>query len=315
MTVTSRQRKALLIVVFVVCGALLLAAVNMLAMITRVGRVGIPATALTTADPGETWVIVGSDNRDYVPGGAAEYGTGQTDGGDHADIVLVFHKTARGVKALGIPRDLMVQAATGDPQRLTLTLNQSPGTFVSAMCLSFGIPTDHLVIVHMGALIGVVDAVGGVDVQSQYAMRDAYSKLEIPAGPSHLDGTQALAYVRTRHPEYLIDGQWVPLDAMQGSLLRPRAATEVLQQVATKLMATRNPVTWQRAAWSVSGGVVLDSHTSLFDLPQLIGMVRTPVTTLPISPTSGDIIDFPTGDTYATLTAAGFPSGGCHYYG
>jgi anionic cell wall polymer biosynthesis LytR-Cps2A-Psr (LCP) family protein len=46
----------------------------------------------------------------------------------------------------------------------------------------------------------IVDDLGGVDVTVPYAMQDLpYSGANFPAGPRHMNGTDALAFARNRH--------------------------------------------------------------------------------------------------------------------
>lgn len=57
----------------------------------------------------------------------------------------------------------------------------------------------------------VVDAVGGVEVDVPEPVRDRAAGLEIlRPGRQTVDGLTALALVRSRHPEHLVDGVWTP---------------------------------------------------------------------------------------------------------
>jgi LCP family protein required for cell wall assembly len=62
-----------------------------------------------------------------------------------------------------------------------------------------GIEPDHFVMVDFNAVKTLTTAVDGVDVCLQHAVNDKESHLELPAGPSKVEGEQALAFVRTRH--------------------------------------------------------------------------------------------------------------------
>ncbi len=308
-----QHRKAGWIAAIVGCLVVLLVAVDALVLVSRIGRVSLPPVTMAgNADPGETWVIVGSDNRADVPDGLSKYGSGGAEIGEHADIIIVVHQTADGTHAFAVPRDMWVRSRAGDPGRLTLMLTSSPDDFAAAMCLSLGIPVDHLVIVHMGAFIGLVNALGGIDIDFPHATRDANAQLNVPAGLNHLNGDQALAYVRSREPEYFIDGTWKAEDITQGAQeQRPQAATQVLGQVVKKLKAARNPVTWQNVAWALTSNTLVDEGTSFFDLPSLLGSIDGDIPVLPVSPSSGEIIAVPSDETYRALMAAGYPSGAC----
>ena len=73
-----------------------------------------------------------------------------------------------------------------------------------------GVPVDYWVSVDFTAFKKVVDAIGGVDVNNPYVLDDAqypidatggYQQIHFDAGPQHLNGDQALIYVRERHSD------------------------------------------------------------------------------------------------------------------
>jgi LCP family protein required for cell wall assembly len=73
-----------------------------------------------------------------------------------------------------------------------------------------GVGIDYWVGVDFTAFKKVVDAIGGVDVNNPYALDDreypidatgGYQHIHFDAGPQHLNGDQALIYVRERHSD------------------------------------------------------------------------------------------------------------------
>jgi LCP family protein required for cell wall assembly len=75
------------------------------------------------------------------------------------------------------------------------------------MSLLLGIPIDHYVLVDFAGFVDLVDALGGIDVNSTEEMHLAFSpakegeapiEINITPGRHHLDGRTALAYVRNR---------------------------------------------------------------------------------------------------------------------
>jgi polyisoprenyl-teichoic acid--peptidoglycan teichoic acid transferase len=73
-----------------------------------------------------------------------------------------------------------------------------------------GIPVDHYALVDMGGFVGIVDALGGVEVAVADPLRVRLSPpdedsewrvYDIPAGVQTLDGPEALAFVRSRSAE------------------------------------------------------------------------------------------------------------------
>jgi LCP family protein required for cell wall assembly len=303
------------VVAIVVAVALLTVAIDACALIYRFERVSVPRYAAPEAQNlGQTWVIVGSDSRARADEDTVHLGKLGGDEKDRADIMIIVHFRSDGPPSiLVVPRDLFITMPGDDFQgnRIGVMLADGTETFARALCSGLGIPIDHLVMVSMDAFVDTVDALDGIEVDFDAPVRDKYSGLDIAAaGTQRLDGQQALAYVRARHPEKLVDGQWVPTDEASGAQVRINSAQEVAKLVMAKLSTTRNPITWQRIAWAVSGDVRLDEHTDVFDLYQLVDAFRQPMVTLPSRDTDSPIVVMPTQDTFDALVEAGY-SGGC----
>ena len=70
-----------------------------------------------------------------------------------------------------------------------------------------GIPINYYAWMDVGGFVKMIDAVGGIDVNNPEVIADpTYDWLDgsphgfyLSAGPHHLDGRDALAYVRSRH--------------------------------------------------------------------------------------------------------------------
>lgn len=80
-------------------------------------------------------------------------------------------------------------------------------TLVKEISYLVGIPIDYYAAMDLGGFVKMVDIVGGIDVNNPSAIDDPlYATpvgtiigFHLAAGPQHLDGNQALAYVRSRH--------------------------------------------------------------------------------------------------------------------
>lgn len=283
--------------------ALLLVAVGAdLALL--MGRVDEVAVDLDADDAdGRTWVLVGLDGREHLPAGAdpADFGTPGAVPGARADVVVVVHQTDAGTTALSVSRDLLVVSG----ERLALTWLDGPEATVAALC-SLGIPTDHLVTVDLAGFTDVVDAVGGLDVAVPAAVRDEPAGLWLPrAGRHHVDGTTALALVRSRHPEHLVDGAWVPAPVDPDG--RAGTAGTVLAALMDRVRAAQSrPTRLQSLAWAASGAVAADAETSPTDLLELARADVGPVTVLPAGePFGGTLVRPPTPGTTAAIAEAG----------
>ncbi len=90
---------------------------------------------------------------------------------------------------------------------------------VATIEATFGVPIDAYAWVGLGGFVKVIDTLGGVDVDVLHPVVDDaypqdldpngnpydYQRIDIPAGPQHLDGAAALEYVRSRHSDLLGD--------------------------------------------------------------------------------------------------------------
>src|SRR5665647_2677885 len=184
----GRRRRSwpfgILVAACVVMLVVLLGLGDYLALDHRLGRIDITPTSGAGDHPS----LAGSDSRADLPAGTNVYGTTADAPGQRAGVLVFGH--------------------TSTPARLTLTLQQ-PQMLVDSLC-NLGIPTNHLAMVGMAGFAKVIDALGGVTVTVPYPVTDAYTGLEIPtAGTQKLTGVQALALVRSRHPEELVNGAWV----------------------------------------------------------------------------------------------------------
>ncbi|MFG2879641.1 LCP family protein [Streptomyces sp. NPDC048337] len=62
-----------------------------------------------------------------------------------------------------------------------------------------GVPIDHFAELNLAGFYHLADALGGVPVCLNHAVKDKYSGADFPAGPQTLNGQQSLAFVRQRH--------------------------------------------------------------------------------------------------------------------
>lgn len=269
-----------------------------------------PSAVGGLGDTGQTWVIAGSDSRADDPPGPRIFGTVEQVPGQRADVVLVVHRAAGRTSVLSIPRDLLVSPVAGKIERLTLTLQDGPQSLVDGLCNSLGIAGDHFLSITMAGFADVVDALGGVSVALPHAIRDPSAGLAIMStGSVHLDGRTALALVRSRNPQQLIDGRWLGSDPDVGAAARTKWAGMVFAALRAKAKGVRNPLRLQALAWTATGAITTDSHTGLDDLRALRSF-------------NGSVIDLPTTSLGATqavtvsaegrevLAQAGF--GSCH---
>ncbi|HEU4897804.1 MAG TPA: LCP family protein, partial [Actinomycetota bacterium] len=154
------------------------------------------------ATPGADWLIVGSDSRQGLDETRRrELGTGQA-AGRRADTMMLLH-IPRGTGKpvlISMPRDSYVPIpghgrnklnaayAFGGPKLLSRTVEEVTG-----------IRLDRYMEVGFDGFASVVDAVGGVQICPETAMRDPMAGLNVKAGCQEANSKTALAYVRARH--------------------------------------------------------------------------------------------------------------------
>ncbi len=309
-TVTSPPRRRRRRLALVVLGLLLALVAADAAVVT--GRIDEVAVDLAADDSdGRTWVLVGLDSRERLPERAdpRAFGTTEDVPGARADVVLVVHQTDAGTSVLSVPRDLVVRVDRR-PGRLALTWLQGPQTTVDALC-GLGIPTDHLVTVDLAGFAAVVDAAGGLEVDVPEPVRDEPAGLLLErAGRQQVDGATALALVRSRHPEHLVDGAWIPAPVDPDG--RSAAAAGVLSGLVDRVRSSpARPWRLQSVAWAASGALAVDPGTSVTDLVSLAGADLGAVEVLPVGePEGGTLAREATPGTAAALAAAGLSCGG-----
>ncbi|WP_394614036.1 LCP family protein [Lentzea sp. JNUCC 0626] len=156
---------------------------------------------------------------------------GKDDG--RSDTAMVVQLNAKGdtARVISIPRDTMVpRPRCGNNPPAALAMFNSAFSTGGAACTvatveqMSGMRIDHFVQIDFNGFRDVIDRLGGIDVTMPEAIDDAKSGLHVPAGPTKLDGTQALAFVRTRYS--IGDGS--DLNRIKNQQLFMRALSEKL---------------------------------------------------------------------------------------
>jgi len=159
-----------------------------------------------------TVLLIGSDSR----AGLKDLKNFGTAPGQRADVIMLirlYPNTDR-AEILSIPRDLYVSIPGKGKDRINAAyaFGGAP-LIVKTVTEVTGIPINHYVEVDFTGFQAIVDQVGGVQISFPYPARDLNSGLNVQAGLQTLDGTQALAYARSRHYQEYRNGQWVSVDA------------------------------------------------------------------------------------------------------
>lgn len=201
-------------------------------------------------------LLIGSDSR---AGSNAKFGKGIQ--GARSDTMILLHVSPRrnGATLVSFPRDSMVpitscgndgqghmgqQAQAGQVERLNATFSNggAPCTWRTIEALT-GIHIDHFVQIDFTGFQAMVTSVGGVDVCLPEAINDPASHLNLAAGRHHVNGAQALAFVRERHIGLGSDLQRIQRQQFfMAALLQAATSSHVLSDPA-RVLSLANAVT------------------------------------------------------------------------
>ncbi|MQS14023.1 LytR family transcriptional regulator [Streptomyces kaniharaensis] len=244
-------------------------------------------------------LVLGSDSRSGENGDLAG---GDTGGSARSDTAMVVHVSRDHSHAdvVSIPRDTLVARpgctdAGGRPvPGVKRAMYNSAFEVGGAACAVktteqlTGLRMDHYVQVDFAGFARVVDAMGGATVTTTVAIHDRDSGLDLPPGEHHLNGQQALAFVRTRHG--VGDGSDLGRIELQKQMVK-----SLLRQ-AGGIGLFANPVELWSVGDTMTRSLTTDSALASVDAlvglaqelkgigPDQLGMVTLPVVTAPGDP-------------------------------
>ncbi|XVQ08744.1 LCP family protein [Spirillospora sp. CA-255316] len=215
--------------------------------------------------PGTNWLIVGSDSREGLSAADRKrMATGKAQG-RRTDSMMLLHYGSGGTSLISLPRDSYVSIpgrgmnklnaafAFGGPKLLVKTLEQATGVRI-----------DHYAEIGFGGFVGVVDAVGGVEMCVKERMRDPKAGLNLAPGCQTLDGAQALGYVRTRASAR------ADLDRVD----RQRQFFGALMKKATSPGVMFNPARSVPLALNATSNFLVDEDDHLHDLVRMMWAMK-----------------------------------------
>jgi LCP family protein required for cell wall assembly len=193
------------------------AAVWLVVKYNSVNRVNLHLPTVADSAP-QNFLVVGSDTRDIKDTGADAggiFGNGHGDvppAGQRADTMLVMRvdPAKATLEVLSLPRDLWVDVPGKGHEKLNAAYNAGAQPLIDTIKSTLNIDINHYVEVNFVGFKGLVEAIGGVPMYFSQPMRDRNTGLNIiKSGCYNLDGTQALAFARSRHLEYKSGTRWI----------------------------------------------------------------------------------------------------------
>ena len=136
--------------------------------------------------------------------------------GARSDVMMLLSVDTKKktIKLTSFMRDILIDKGSKGKNRLNTAILDGPDYALEALKSNFGVQTDKYAIINFWALSDVIDALGGVDINIKSAEISNMNKsikeinslasggkaaaLVKSAGEQHLNGRQAVAYMRIR---------------------------------------------------------------------------------------------------------------------
>jgi LCP family protein required for cell wall assembly len=95
-----------------------------------------------------------------------------------------------------------------------------------------GVHVDHFALFDFEGFEDVIDEVGGIEICVDNPVRDRDADLSLPGGCTDATGAQALAWVRSRHTQELVNGTWRTIPGVNDLTRNTRQQDVILQMLA-----------------------------------------------------------------------------------
>jgi LCP family protein required for cell wall assembly len=155
-------------------------------------------------------------------------------------ILVRVDPVSRHVTMLSIPRDLWLPLSTGGSGKIDWAFsNGGPAAAIATVQRNFHVHIDEYAWIGLKGLIKLIDQLGGIDLMvTNPVLDDSYpddisggflfgaKRVAVLPGAQHLDGSQALQYVRSRHND--INGDFGRSARQQEVLLAIKAKASTL---------------------------------------------------------------------------------------
>ncbi|MEV4093889.1 LCP family protein [Streptosporangium saharense] len=226
--------------------------------------------------PGTNWLLVGSDSRaGLTKAQRKKFATGSAVG-RRTDTMMLLHIPATGDRPtlVSLPRDSYVPIDGHGRGKLNAAYAFEGGQKLLPKTVEqvTGIRIDHYMEIGFGGFVGIVDAIGGVEIDVKQDIKDRKAGINLKKGRQVLDGGTALGYVRTRATGAIPDFERTQ---------RQRQFFSAVVKKAASPGVLLNPFTSIPLALSAADSVEVGEETGTFDLLSLgLAMGDNPITTV-----------------------------------
>lgn len=210
------------------------------------------------------YLIVGSDNRENLPDDLDQGFFGDF-GGARADVIILAQVVDGRRQLLSIPRDLKVEIPGHGVDKINAAYAYGgPDLLTETVASTTGIRPNHYLEVEFGGFAGIIDALGGIELDVPYPARDNKSGLVLEPGVQTVNGATALAYARSRSYEEFQNGEWVAQGG--GDVARAARQREVLTKMMSGASSPSGLVRSPLVVTAVGSHLTADSELTIFDL-------------------------------------------------
>jgi LCP family protein required for cell wall assembly len=225
-------------------------------------------------------LLVGSDSRAFVDSSAQanSFGSASAVSGQRSDVIIIARvvPATHSVTLLSIPRDLWVDIPANSSgvagySKINAAFNSGPDLLVQTIQTQLGIPINHYAEINFAGFSAMVNAVGGLTLNFSLPVKDAYSGLNVTqTGCQAVNGTEALALVRSRHLQYEQNGVWA-YDGLS-DFSRIQRQDVFFRALLSKVQGTgTNPLALNDLLGAVVPNLTLDSGWGQSALLSLVG--------------------------------------------
>jgi LCP family protein required for cell wall assembly len=225
---------------------------------------------------GTNYLIVGSDSREGLTKAQEQALHTGAAAGKRTDSMMVLHVGGNGNTMLSLPRDsyVTIPAFTGSTGKkypaTTHKLNTAyawGGAELLTQTVEYntGLHIDHYAEIGFNGFVNLVDALGGVNMCLDKAIKDKASGADFKAGCQTLNGKQSLAFVRERHQEATQD---------LGRMQNQQKFLSALAHQAASPTTILNPFTLYPVIGSGLDTLIVDKDMSLWNITSMFWAMK-----------------------------------------